>query len=1170
MKVLVVEDTEDSRILLEMVLQSEGYEVTSCVNGIEALSLAYSTHPDLIISDIMMPEMDGFELCRKIKVDPELKKIPLIFYTATYTDRQDEELAMALGASRYVIKPMEPQALMLIIKEILAEFHQGELPVPQSLQKKEHEIDEMHLHTVGRKLDEKIRMLEQEQKALKKSEERYRHLVESIQNYYFFYTQDINGQFTYLSPSIERLLGYKPDEFLTHYSRYLTKHPANQNVIYHTEQSVKGIEQPPYELEIVAKNGSLHWLEVKENPVFDQQGKVWKIEGIAHDITERKRAEEKLKKNEKQLAQAQQIAHLGNWELDLVSNELNWSDEIYRIFEIDADIFEPNFQLFIDTIHPDDREFVDKAYIDSIRNKTAYNIEHRLLLKDGRVKYVNERCETSYDNNNKPIRSFGTVLDITERKELEAQLRKLAQVVEQSPESIIITNLNAEIEYVNEAFVRSTGYTRDEVIGKNPRILSSGKTSPENYQAMWDTLNQGQAWKGEFHNKRKDGNEYFVYALVTPIHQLNDSISHYVAVTEDITNKKNLQIELDDHRHHLEDLVEERTSQLAEAQEKAETANQAKSLFLANMSHEIRTPMNAIIGLTHLLQRADPRPEQSERLTKITAAAGHLLSIINDILDLSKIEAGKMILEQSNFHMDALFDHIKSLLSEQVAHKGLTFKVDLNGAPAWLKGDSTRLRQALLNYASNAIKFTEHGTITMRVKILDEQGDDFVLRFEVEDTGIGIKPEILPGLFSAFEQADPSTTRYFGGTGLGLAITRRFAQLMGGEAGAESEPGQGSTFWFTARLSRGHDILQDEPSSEQIDVEMELCTYYSGSRILLVEDNPINREVALELLNSVGLSMTTAENGREAVELVRDKAYDLILMDVQMPEMDGLEATQIIRSMDGYADMPILAMTANVFEEDRQACLKAGMNDFVAKPVDPENLFLTVSKWLPKRTISTPSTSPSPVSSTRTTRHENTLLSQLSVVEGIDVNAGLRNMGGDSTAYLRLLRLFDTIHGHDMHKLKVFLAEGKTEDAHRIVHSFKGAAGTMGLIQLQNISIALAEELRNNAGNEVTDEINSLINEIITKQNYFHHALTQIAELDKFEDKQEREQTDIQESIDRLKKLLAMDDTAANVLFSKSETQLKQTYGAVVEDLRHHIEAFDYPRALKTLKSMSP
>jgi PAS domain S-box-containing protein len=385
--------------------------------------------------------------------------------------------------------------------------------------------------------------------------------------------------------------------------------------------------------------------------------------------------------------------------------------------------------------------------------------------------------------------------------------------------------------------------------------------------------------------------------------------------------------------------LRETEAALKEAKNAADAANIAKSDFLANMSHEIRTPMNAILGYAFTLKRTPLQPDQFDRLGKIEDAGRHLLAIINDILDISKIEAGKLVLENTSLQIGTIIDYVHALIADSAGAKGLNIEVDYQNIPGTLLGDPTRL-------ASNAVKFTEAGSIALRARVLEQADSSLLMRFEVQDTGVGIDPASQRDLFQPFKQVDASTTRRYGGTGLGLAITQRLARLMGGEAGVDSTPGVGSTFWFSARLGIGT-LSDPNPAGTGSTAEDSIRSRHAGARVLLVEDDPVNQEVALELLGDTGLQVDVAANSRLAVDMAADTHYALILMDMQMPEMGGLEATAIIRNLPHHQTTPIIAMTANAFDEDRQRCLHAGMSDFVAKPVDPDLLFTTLARWLP-------------------------------------------------------------------------------------------------------------------------------------------------------------------------------------------------------------------------------
>jgi len=509
----------------------------------------------------------------------------------------------------------------------------------------------------------------------------------------------------------------------------------------------------------------------------------------------------------------------------------------------------------------------------------------------------------------------------------------LAGVIIVDPESHVI-------ESVNSVAATLFGVAPEQIIGRPCRefLCQSG----EEACPLTDT---GESVHNvEMEIACRDGVRRTVLKSVTRIHIRGKDKRLECFV--DITDRKLAEIELEQHRNHLEELVASRTAELAQSRDAAEAANQSKSAFLANMSHEIRTPMNAILGMTNVLQRDSVTPLQTKRLDKIEAAAKHLLGIINSILDLSKIEAGKFVMDEAPLSVESLVSSVSSIMTEAAQAKGINIRTDVSPFPPGLHGDPTRLQQALLNYVTNAIKFSDQGEVIVRALKQDETDASVMARFEVQDNGIGIQPEALPRLFNAFEQADNSTTRQYGGTGLGLAITRRLAELMGGEAGVRSMLGAGSTFWFTARLSKKEASEIVTPLPVAPDSEKLIRQRHHGRSLLIVDDDPMNLEVAKLLLKASGLSIATAEDGIQAVRMARETAYAAILMDVQMPRLDGLHATRQIRELPNCAGIPIIAMTANAFAEDRSRCFEAGMNDFLIKPFEPKLLYSTLLKWL--------------------------------------------------------------------------------------------------------------------------------------------------------------------------------------------------------------------------------
>ena len=541
---------------------------------------------------------------------------------------------------------------------------------------------------------------------------------------------------------------------------------------------------------------------------------------------------------------------------------------------------------------------------------------------------------------------------ILHREALEALLRqrdRLRAIFATTRDGVWVVDLAGRLVEVNDAACAMLGLPREEMCARSVGDFDGSPDADLAIRRLAAVRDAGFL-RFETHHRARHG--AIVDVEVSASFVRSERLQLWFV--RDITERKRMEAELLAYRMHLEAQVEEKTRDLVRAKQQAEAASVSKTAFLANMSHEIRTPINAITGMARLIRAEGLTEPQAVQMDKLQTASGHLLQVIDAILDLPKIEAGKLELEHGLLSVDDLLQSVAAIVGHQARAKGLQFVIDAPPMPQLLEGDRTRLQQALLNYLGNALKFTAAGTVTVRARTIDDGADHVLLRLEVRDTGIGIDPASVQRLFAPFEQADNSIRRVHGGTGLGLAITKKLAELMSGEVGVSSEPGAGSTFWFTARLRRHSDAgISAEPGAQAggagLGAQAALGLRHAGALVLLAEDEPVNREIGQWMLERAGLRVDTAVDGQAAVEQAATTTYDLILMDMQMPRLDGLEATRRIRELPACGEIPVIAMTANAFVDDRLRCISAGMDDFITKPVDPLRLYSTLLLWLDRR-----------------------------------------------------------------------------------------------------------------------------------------------------------------------------------------------------------------------------
>ena len=801
-------------------------------------------------------------------------------------------------------------------------------------------------------------------------QQRYRLLADNVTDN--IWTMDLQGRFTYLSPSIENLLGYTVDEamamsnldFLTPEERV-----REQARVQAMQGSVEAGQPAAFngqisEHECIRKDGRRIWVEVSVNTLTNAQGEIVGLSGITRDITARKRAEQqvrelnatleqRVRERTKALARTSERLELilqatrdGLWDWNLATNQATVSQSYWDILGYAGNPLEGTADtLLCEFLQPDDRDRILTEATTALNQAGHYALEFRMRARDGGYRWILSRGRVvERDDSGQPLRAIGTHVDLTERKAAEERLRESESRFRRLFEHLPVAYQSLDIEGnwldANPKMAELLGFDRAEDL----RGLNFGDFWQDDHAAQFSptfgAFKDTGFVNGDLRLCRRDGTP--VTAHIVGYIQRDEAgrFQRTHCVLMDVTERRALEAQIRATNASLEQKVEERTAELARA-------NAAKSQFLANMSHEIRTPMNAILGFAQLLAREDLNPGHQTMIERINQSGRSLLGIINDILDISKIEAGQFTLETRPFRLADLLGQVESLLGGLARDKGLELRVEAPPVPGLLEGDALRVEQVLFNLTGNAIKFTPAGCVVVRVRPVTVDADAARLRFEVEDTGIGMNEAARAGLFQPFSQADSSITRRFGGTGLGLSISKQLVELMGGDIGVDSIEGQGSLFWFELPFAR----TRDAEAPENSEVTAETGPRLAGLRLLVVDDNQMNLFVAENALKGEGAEVVLVQDGQLAVDRLRESpdAFDAVLMDVQMPVLDGLAATRLIRTELKLTRLPIIALSAGVLEEERRQTQEAGMTDFHPKPIDIDELTRLIRRWCPAR-----------------------------------------------------------------------------------------------------------------------------------------------------------------------------------------------------------------------------
>lgn len=795
-------------------------------------------------------------------------------------------------------------------------------------------------------------------KQIQESERKYREITENIAD--LIWTTDKDFKMNYCSPSIETIFGYTPEEFLS--GQLKEKYtPETIEKYFEIVESFKEklrnrtlSNEDIWRLEgqAIKKNGQTFWFLTVIKPSWNTQNEVTGILGITRDITREKKALLELQESQERLQKI--VNSETNYVLrtDLLGKHTYWNKTFERdfgsMYEKEGIAYGDSLKSICNYHHQRTKETVMACMMNP---GSVHQVELDKPSKDRGTRTTLWDFVCLTDSNGNPTEMQCMGIDITDKRIAEEKVRKLSRAVEQIPLTVVITNLEGNIEYANPYTLHTTGYTQEELLGKNPKVLKSGETTLEEYQHLWGNITHGKEWKGVFHNRKKDGTMYWEQATIGPILNDEGEITHYIAIKEDITERKRIQDELQELNLHLEEKIKERTidienanHSLLNANKEAQKANQAKIDFLSKMSHELRTPMNSILGFGQLLQMSELTPVQEKGVQHILDSGKHLLNLINEVLDISRIESGRISISVEPIEVYDVINEIKDSLEFLANQKNISIKCQLNDTtPTYVMADRQRLKQVLINLTNNAIKYNSEGgevNITVDIKPISEDGYT-PIRISVTDTGWGIDEKDIERIFIPFERIGAEKTNVEG-TGLGLAVVKQLIDLMGGKVGVKSKPGEGSTFWIELQQCENHlDKIQKEASLSHHAV-----LHNQNGTILYIEDNMPNIELVQEIMESKrkGIKLVIHMRGNGALEKAIEVKPSLILLDLNLPDKHGKDILLELKANEITKQIPVIVISADAMPNQVSILKASGATNYLTKPIEIKSFLAAVDE----------------------------------------------------------------------------------------------------------------------------------------------------------------------------------------------------------------------------------